>query len=118
MERALSIAALGLLFGGCAAPVEGHDPQPRQKRVGQSIQAPGCSASGEPIHGAVENALGIIFGILLVVRLRSARRRREADQRDSEIPNGRMPYRDLGMRDSLGSMPRMRDSLSSTSDDR
>jgi Trypsin len=30
----------------------------------------GCSASGEPTHGAVESAVGIVFGILLVLRLR------------------------------------------------
>jgi hypothetical protein len=64
----------------------------------------GCSASGEPIQGSVEHALGIIFGVLLIIRIRSARRHREADQRNSEIPNGRLPYRDLGMRESMASI--------------
>ena len=80
--------------------------------------ASGCSASGEPQNGAVEHALGIVFGIVLLLRLRSARRSADADRRDSEIRDGRMPYRDLGMRDSLSSLPGMRDSVASTSDDR
>ena len=101
-----STAAAGNVVGGVDAPPS------------TASTASGCSASGEPINGAVEHALGIIFGILLLIRLRSARRRAVADQRDSEIPNGRMPYRDLGMRESLSSMPGMRDSLASMSDDR
>lgn len=37
----------------------------------------GCSMSGEPTRGAVEHALGIFAVVLLVVRLRSARRGHE-----------------------------------------
>lgn len=58
----------------------------------------GCSASGEPIRGSVEHALGIVAVVLLVLRLRSARRRREAKG------NERVPYVDLGMRESFASL--------------
>jgi len=67
----------------------------------------GCSASGEPTHGAVEHALGIVAAVLLILRLRSARRRRD----DAEAAQGaarvsrRVPYVDLGMRESFASMP-------------
>jgi hypothetical protein len=68
----------------------------------------GCSASGEPTHGAVEHALGIVFLFLLVLRFRSARRLREADAEANrggaaDLP-GRIPYVDLGMRESFASL--------------
>ena len=65
----------------------------------------GCSASGEPICGSVEHALGIIAVALLVLRLRSARRRRDAGAVDGSKPSSdRVPYVDLGMRESFASL--------------
>jgi hypothetical protein len=68
----------------------------------------GCSASpAEPTHGAVEHALGIVFLILLVLRFRSARRLRESSDADASSmrdANGRIPYVDLGMRESFASL--------------
>lgn len=65
-----------------------------------------CSLSTEPHVGAVETALAILFGLLLVLRYRQARQNAARDQRDSELPhaNGRIPYRDLGMRESVASI--------------
>lgn len=64
--------------------------------------AGGCSASGEPTHGAVEDALGIVFLLLLVLRFRSAGRERERLSVPADA-KGRIPYVDLGMRESLAS---------------
>ena len=74
----------------------------------------GCSASAapvasaaEPTHGAVEDALGIVFLLLLVLRFRSAARLREtsdADAPSTRDANGRIPYVDLGMRESFASL--------------
>jgi hypothetical protein len=67
----------------------------------------GCSASGEPTNGAVEDALGIVFLILLVLRFRSARRREpDANAPSATTPDakGRIPYVDLGMRESFASL--------------
>jgi hypothetical protein len=68
--------------------------------------AGGCSASGEPTTGAVEHALGIVFLFLLVLRFRSARRLRDTDAspRDATDTAGRIPYVDLGMRESFASL--------------
>lgn len=68
----------------------------------------GCSASGEPTHGAVEHALGIVFLLLLVLRFRSARRLRDVDadtdaSGTDHLPR-RIPYVDLGMRESFASL--------------
>lgn len=81
-------------------------PMVASAEVGETPEAAvgGCSASGEPTTGAVEGALGIVFGLLLILRVRSARRHRDTDQRNSEVGNGRVPYRDLGMRESLASI--------------
>jgi hypothetical protein len=127
LGHAVAIAAASLLFCGCAAPIEGGKPQGDLGFVIQSIvgkaasnvdqdivvmlarfdvepaSSGGCSAGSERIPGSVEHALGILFGILLLIRMRSARRHCEADQRNSDIQNGRLPYRDLGMRESLAS---------------
>jgi hypothetical protein len=64
----------------------------------------GCSASSEPTHDAVEHALGVVAILLLALRLRRAGRRRE------DVPAGassekRIPYVDLGMRESFVSLP-------------
>lgn len=61
----------------------------------------GCSASGEPTRGAVEHALGIVAIVLLVLRLRHARRRREVGP---PTTGARVPYVDLGMRESFASL--------------
>jgi hypothetical protein len=67
--------------------------------------AGGCSASGEPTHGAVEHALGIVALVLLVVRFRSARRRRAPEPAHATGVERRVPYVDLGMRESFASLP-------------
>ncbi|MEA2747362.1 MAG: hypothetical protein QOI41_1505 [Myxococcales bacterium] len=67
----------------------------------------GCSASGEPTHGAVEDALGIVFLFLLVLRFRSARRLRDAGAdavAADAAEKARIPYVDLGMRESFASL--------------
>jgi hypothetical protein len=82
----------------------------------------GCSASGAPVRGAVENALGIVTALLLVLRWRGAKRRNEAARseararstvrrdrkhavaREAEREVERIPYVDLGMRESVASM--------------
>ena len=64
----------------------------------------GCSASGEPTHGAVEDALGIVFLFLLVLRFRSARRLRGAAANANANASTRIPYVDLGMRESFASL--------------
>jgi len=51
---------------------------PTGDRDAEPASAGGCSASGEPAHGAVEDALGVVFALLLVLRLRGAHRRRMA----------------------------------------
>lgn len=71
-------------------------------REDEPAAAGGCSASGEPTHGAVEHALGIVFLLLLVLRLRSARRRRRTPE--TMASESRIPYVDLGMRESFASL--------------
>jgi hypothetical protein len=65
----------------------------------------GCSASAEPTHGAVEHALGIVALVLLVIRFRSARRRRADPTTAATDAERRVPYVDLGMRESFASLP-------------
>lgn len=74
---------------------------PAGARDGGNATAGGCSASGEPTHGAVEHALGIVFLLLLVLRLRSARRHRTTEP---AAYDARIPYVDLGMRESFASL--------------
>lgn len=76
---------------------------PMGDRDGIPASAGGCSASGEPAHGAVEDALGVVFVLLLVLRLRSAHRRR-MDSAESGTSAARIPYVDLGMRESFASL--------------
>ena len=73
---------------------------PSGARSSEPAAAGGCSASSEPTHGAVENALGIVFLLLLVLRLRSARRHRATEA----ACESRIPYVDLGMRESFASL--------------
>lgn len=61
----------------------------------------GCSMSNEPTRGAVEHALGIVALALLAIRLRNARRRRDDQPRAAD---GRVPYVDVGMRESFASL--------------
>ena len=70
-------------------------------RGSEPAAAGGCSASGEPTHGAVEHALGVVFLLLLVLRLRGARRHRTTETTANE---SRVPYVDLGMRESFASL--------------
>jgi hypothetical protein len=81
---------------GALPPVGERDEEP-------SV-AGGCSASGEPTHGAVEDALGIVFLFLLVLRFRSARRRERAAPPRASDSKARIPYVDLGMRESFASL--------------
>ncbi|MDB4933086.1 MAG: hypothetical protein JWP87_58 [Labilithrix sp.] len=92
-----------------AAPAGDDALAPTGDRGGDPSAASGCSAAGEPTHGAVEDALGIAFLILLVLKFRSAHRRREygASNPATTAPDskGRIPYVDLGMRESFASLP-------------
>ena len=74
---------------------------PTGDRDAEPASASGCSASGEPTHGAVEHALGIVFLLLLVLRLRGARRRHLSERTPCD---SRIPYVDLGMRESFASL--------------
>lgn len=69
-----------------------------------AASAGGCSASSEPTHGAVEHALGFVALVLLVLRFRGARRRRADEQANATDAERRVPYVDLGMRESFASL--------------
>lgn len=67
-----------------------------------AAESGGCSASGTPVRGAVEDALGIVLTVLLLLRLRS--RARKQGGKEERAKDGRVPYVDVGMRESFASM--------------
>ena len=93
VAQALGIAGLALAtVAGCATVLGGTT----------GPAAIHCSLSTEPFDDAAVQGLGLLFGILIVYRVYRVRKNAARDRRDSE-PTGRMPYRDLGMRESLAS---------------
>jgi hypothetical protein len=87
------IAGLGVVIAALGAMAVGGATGP---------EAIHCSLSTEPLDDAAVQGLGLLFGILIVARVYRARMNAARDRRDSE-PTGRLPYRDLGMRESLAS---------------
>jgi hypothetical protein len=106
-------------------------PSAEEASAGES--GGGCTASGTPVRGAVEDALGIAAALLLLLRFRSGRRektrpsiipsprsdRKHALVRDAEREAERIPYVDIGIRESLASMSEIniRESVPSIPDD-
>ena len=79
------MALVAMVLGGVTGPAAIH-----------------CSLSTEPLDDAAVQGLGLLFGILIVYRVYRSRMHAARDRRDSQ-PTGRIPYRDLGMRESLAS---------------
>lgn len=87
--QALGIASVALVSALVAGLTSGTD-------------AIHCSITTDPASDAAVQGLGLLFGILIVYRVYRARMNAARDRRDSD-PTGRLPYRDVGMRESLAS---------------